>query len=207
MKSATGSRATPLAGPTGSVRVEEVGAAEELGTDLADAIEEFLGYLQSYRQASPLTINAYRRDLSQLRQFPEGRRLPTRPAEITTRMLQAFAVSTADKAPATVIRALNAASSLFSYLCRCGQLDRNPVQGVVKPKRSFARAQVSLSTQSTSSSRTVETVSGRAQPPRPSGRPSRFGTCVTGILGPRAGQPQCKVPAASIAPQVRHAPR
>jgi len=101
---------------------------------LPQAREVFLQYLRAYRGASPLTVEAYRRDLEQLERFLLGYRLPTEVSQITTRHLQAFALSLSGRAPATIARALNAVSSLFAYLTRLGLVENNPVKGVVKPK-------------------------------------------------------------------------
>jgi len=102
---------------------------------LGGAIESFISYQAEYRQAAPLTTEAYERDLARFRCFLMSHRLPSDPAEITARHIQAFAVSMSGLAPATIRRALNATSSFFSYLVRSGIRDDNPVAGVVKPKK------------------------------------------------------------------------
>lgn len=98
-------------------------------------VEDFLQYLETYRQASPLTIQAYRRDLVRMIAFLSERHLAHEPAMVTAQQLQAFAVSMCGYAPASISRTLNACSSFFSYLTRAGMVDRNPVDGIVKPKK------------------------------------------------------------------------
>jgi len=98
-------------------------------------VGNFLEYLREYRHASPLTLEAYRRDLTRLRQFLVSHRLPTSPEELTSRHLQAFAISLSGLAPATIRRALNAVSSFCAYLIRCGVRADNPVTGVEKPRQ------------------------------------------------------------------------
>ena len=122
---------------------QAVAAPDYGGTvDLKQSIHDFLKYLSEYRQASPLTIQAYGRDLTRLHEFLRAHRLPTDPAEITTRHLEAFAISMSGLAPATIRRALNATSSFFAYLVRSGVRDDNPVAGVVKPQEKSRVPQV-----------------------------------------------------------------
>ncbi len=98
-------------------------------------VDSFLTYLEQYRQASPLTLQAYGRDLKRLHRFLVSHGLATNVRNITSRELQAFAVSMSGLAPATITRALNATSSLFSYLIRSGLAESNPVDSVIKPKQ------------------------------------------------------------------------
>ncbi len=108
--------------------------------DFGPAMRSFLTYLEQYREASPLTIQAYTRDLKRLQKFLQTNQLPTDVRKITNRQVQAFAISMSGLAAATITRALNAISSFFSYLARSGWVESNPVDGVIKPKqkRSFA---------------------------------------------------------------------
>ena len=61
--------------------------------ELSELAGEFLGYMRQYRQASPLTVEAYRRDLRRFEQFLRSSRLPMDVRDIDARYLQAFAVS------------------------------------------------------------------------------------------------------------------
>ena len=101
---------------------------------LADAACQFLDYLGSYRRASPHTLEAYRRDLDRLIQFLEERKLPAEVQAVSTRHMQAFALSLSSLAPASVHRVLNACSSFFGFAHRQGLVERNPVAGVERPR-------------------------------------------------------------------------
>lgn len=116
-----------------------VACAGREAVELAQATADFLSYLETYRGASPCTVIAYAGDLRLLLRFLSTNRLPTTVRDISTRHLQNWAVSMAGAAPATVVRRLNAASSLMAHLVRCGLLERNPVDAVVKPRQKEAR--------------------------------------------------------------------
>jgi site-specific recombinase XerD len=120
-------------------------AAEQPHEDTADypasqacvptQIQDFLQYLRTYRNVSPLTLDAYGRDLAKLQQFLAARQVEDDVRRVDTRTIQAFAVSMSGLSPATICRALNATSSFFSHLVRAGLVDRNPVDGVLRPKK------------------------------------------------------------------------
>jgi site-specific recombinase XerD len=101
---------------------------------LETAVQSFLTYLAGYRRYSEATITAYRRDLKRLGEFLAQSRLPQDPEHIDTRMVQAFAISLGHLAPASVNRTLNCLSSFFGFMQRQGRIDRNPVEGVERPK-------------------------------------------------------------------------
>ncbi len=103
--------------------------------DFQYLVDSFLTYLGQYRQASPLTLQAYGRDLTRLHDFLVSHGLTTDVRQISSRELQAFAVSMSGLSAATITRALNATSSFFSYLMRSGLAESNPVDGVIKPKQ------------------------------------------------------------------------
>ncbi len=103
--------------------------------DFQYLVDSFLTYLGQYRQASPLTLQAYGRDLRRLHGFLMSHGLTTDAHKISSRHLQAFAISMSGLSAATITRALNATSSFFSYLMRSGLVDSNPVAGVIKPKQ------------------------------------------------------------------------
>jgi site-specific recombinase XerC len=98
-------------------------------------IDEFLRYLSTYRRASPLTVDAYGRDLTRLEAFLQARGVALSPSALEPPVLEAFAISLSGYAPATINRALNASSSFCSFLVRTGRLDRNPVDSVLKPRK------------------------------------------------------------------------
>lgn len=116
---------TPSAAPSGV----------DLAAYLPHLVDEFLNYLASYRRASPLTLDAYRRDLTRLNGFLQSRGLTLEADSLEPKTLEAFAVSLSGYSPATINRSLNATSSFCSFLLRAGRLARNPVDGIVKPKK------------------------------------------------------------------------
>jgi site-specific recombinase XerD len=102
----------------------------------------FIDYLTDYRSASEATVEAYGRDLAKLHRFLQSHRLPTAVHQLTTRHIQAFAVSMSGLAPATIRRALHAASSFFNYAVRLGHVECNPVAEVEMPKKLEQRPHV-----------------------------------------------------------------
>lgn len=110
------------------------GTADEI-YDFGHLVRCFLTYLEQYRQASPLTLAAYQSALRRLHRFLVSHGLPTDVRGISSRELQAFAVSMSGLSPATITRALNATSSFFGHLVRSGLVQSNPVDGVIKPKQ------------------------------------------------------------------------
>jgi len=120
---------------TASRRVETTGDSHtQTGTELRASVESFLAYLAGYRRCSQATITAYEHDLRRFGEFLSRGRLSDDPREISTRTIQAFAISIGHLAPASINRTLNCLSSFFGFLERQGIVERNPVQGVERPK-------------------------------------------------------------------------
>jgi integrase/recombinase XerC len=105
---------------------------------MRDEIDRFLASLANERNASPHTLRAYSKDLSQLQTFARGR-LGHEPAaaEIDLWVLRGFFADLhARKASATTAgRKLATFRSFFRYLCREGTLTRNPARSLVGPKK------------------------------------------------------------------------
>jgi integrase/recombinase XerC len=105
---------------------------------MRDEIDRFLASLANERNASPHTLRAYSKDLSQLQSFA-GARLGHEPTvnEIDLWLLRAFfAELHARKASATTAgRKLATFRSFFRFLCREGTLARNPARSLVGPKK------------------------------------------------------------------------
>jgi integrase/recombinase XerC len=106
---------------------------------LADALTEFLRYLALERNASPHTVKSYREDLGQALEFFRSQ-LSGRvrePRELTTRMLRAFLASQHEQgyAKTTIARRLAAIRSWCRYLCRQGDLESNPADGLRGPRQ------------------------------------------------------------------------
>jgi len=111
------------------------GAACPDAVDLADLAAEYLDYIHSARGFSPATVRAYRGDLRQFLQFLSEHALPRQAGAISAQHIHRFCRWLSyDRAPATLNRKLNAVSGLFSYLVAVGMADRNPVDGVDRPR-------------------------------------------------------------------------
>lgn len=105
---------------------------------MRDEIDRFLASLANERNASPHTLRAYSKDLSQLQIFARGR-LGHEPAaaEIDLWVLRGFFADLhARKASATTAgRKLATFRSFFRFLCREGTLTKNPARSLVGPKK------------------------------------------------------------------------
>jgi integrase/recombinase XerC len=105
---------------------------------MREEIDRFTASLANERNASPHTLRAYSKDLSQLKSFA-GVRLGHEPTvgEIDTWLLRAFfAELHARKASATTAgRKLATFRSFFRFLCREGTLTKNPARSIVGPRK------------------------------------------------------------------------
>ena len=105
---------------------------------MRDEIDRFLASLANERNASPHTLRAYSKDLSQLQIFARER-LGHEPAagEIDLWVLRGFFADLhARKASATTAgRKLATFRSFFRFLCREGTLAKNPARSLVGPKK------------------------------------------------------------------------
>lgn len=98
-------------------------------------LEEFIAYLKHEKNASPHTITNYRRDLLQLAQYLENRRLNLR--GIDNIVLRGFLAALFDKGEkkSTVGRKLAAIRSFFQFCVRKRWMDDNPAKVVATPKQ------------------------------------------------------------------------
>ena len=107
---------------------------------MREEILRFLASLENERNASPHTLRAYSKDLSQLVSFA-GERLghEALPNEIDLWLLRAFFADLhARKASATTAgRKLATFRSFFRFLCREGTLTKNPARSLVAPRKDF----------------------------------------------------------------------
>lgn len=105
---------------------------------MRDEIDRFVASLANERNASPHTLRAYSKDLSQLQIFAKAR-LGHEPtvAEIDLWVLRAFFADLhGRKASATTAgRKLATFRSFFRFLCREGTLTKNPARSLVAPKK------------------------------------------------------------------------
>ncbi len=105
---------------------------------MREEIDRFTASLQNERNASPHTLRAYSKDLSQLESFSRAR-LGHDPgvAEIDLWLLRAFFADLhGRKASATTAgRKLATFRSFFRFLCREGTLTKNPARSLVGPRK------------------------------------------------------------------------
>jgi integrase/recombinase XerC len=105
---------------------------------LAQAVRDFLRYLEDERDASPHTRKSYREDLEQALQFWRNTlgHLPT-PSEISTRHVRAFLawLHQQNYSRSTIARRLAALRAFFRFLCRQQILDENPAESIRSPRR------------------------------------------------------------------------
>lgn len=106
---------------------------------LATTLAEFLRHLAFERNASPHTVKSYREDLTQAEDFFRTR-APGRiqePKALTTRALRAYLAWLHEQgyAKTTIARRLAAVRSWCRYLCRQGELDTNPADGLRGPRQ------------------------------------------------------------------------
>ena len=105
---------------------------------MRSAIGEFLRYLATERNASDLTIKAYREDLLGLVEWLDATRgeVP-RPNEMNPQDLRAFqaALQQADYARATISRKLASLRSFYRFAMRQGIATDNPAKPLRNPRR------------------------------------------------------------------------
>ena len=99
-------------------------------------IEEYFAYLAIERGASPLTIDAYGKDLTLYREFLEARG-KTALAEVERDDILAFQKDVLDQglAVSTAERRLSAIKGLHRFALREGYVDADPAQAIPLPKK------------------------------------------------------------------------
>jgi integrase/recombinase XerC len=104
---------------------------------VTEALAEFLRYLALERNASALTVKAYREDLAQAIDFFATRSGTSTPAQVSSRQLRAYTVWLHEQqyAKTTIARRLAALRSWFRFLCRQGTLAANPADGLRTPRQ------------------------------------------------------------------------
>ena len=104
---------------------------------MKSAVEQFLKYLRSVRNASPHTIRSYQNDLSQFAAFltPPGTETPAI-TDVTHLMIREFVAHLHDLSleKSSIARKLAAIRSLFKFAVREGIVLRNPARLVATPK-------------------------------------------------------------------------
>ena len=101
------------------------------------ALADFLRHLGLERNASAHTVKSYREDLTQaVAFFRERAGAGVRPDQVSTRLLRAFLAWLHEQgyARTTISRRIAAVRSWCRFLCRQGQLEKNPADGLRGPK-------------------------------------------------------------------------
>jgi integrase/recombinase XerC len=106
---------------------------------LPEALAEFLRHLALERNASANTIKSYREDLTQAQEFFQTK-LPGRvnaPRDLTTRVLRGYLAWLHEQgyAKTTIARRMAAVRSWCRFLCRQGELETNPADGLRGPRQ------------------------------------------------------------------------
>ena len=102
---------------------------------LTKELEGFMAYLKHEKNASPHTISNYQRDLLQLAQYLENKKIKLR--DIDNIMLRGFLASLYGRGEkkSTVGRKLAAIRSFFQFCVRRHWMDDNPAKVVSTPKQ------------------------------------------------------------------------
>jgi integrase/recombinase XerC len=103
-------------------------------------IDDFCGFLERERNASPLTVENYRRDLQLFADFLADRKLAggahADVKKITVVIVRSFIASRhGAESKVTIARRLSALRSFFRYLCEKGEAAFNPAQLLPTPQR------------------------------------------------------------------------
>lgn len=112
-------------------------AAQSLdGYSFGALAEHFLQHMAVARRCSPRTVDAYRSDYRKIHRLlsDTGHNLDVR--EIATGDLQVCIASLHHLSSASIERLIHSTSSFFGFLVKQGIVDRNPVDGLDRPRRS-----------------------------------------------------------------------
>jgi integrase/recombinase XerD len=106
------------------------------GAVLRFQLERFGDYLTLEQGASPLTLDAYRRDVERLVDFARTKAAAT-PADVTSKLLREFIYHLKDigLAPSSIRRNISAVRTYFKFLLADGIVVRDPSERLETPKR------------------------------------------------------------------------
>lgn len=100
--------------------------------------DPFLEYLRSERNDSPLTVEAYAKDLAEFQDFLEEQDPECKWATVEAADVREWVIYMLDEqklSAASVNRKLSAMRTFFRYLRRMGLVNTNPMERVVAPKK------------------------------------------------------------------------
>ena len=102
-----------------------------------EAVVEFLRFLALEKNASELTVKAYREDLTQAATFFRDTYQTQEPGQLNSRHVRAFTawLHELGYAKTTIARRIAAVRSWFRFLCRQGTLTANPADGLRGPRQ------------------------------------------------------------------------
>lgn len=128
--------------------------ARRRGHALDAALARFLDHLAIEKQASPHTLDAYRRDLASLRAWAGTQGIATW-ADLDGLALRGFVADEHARglSPPSVQRRLSACRALFRWLLKHGEIAADPSAGLRGPKAPRKRRRCSMPTRWASSSK------------------------------------------------------
>jgi integrase/recombinase XerC len=131
----------------GSVTRRKDSESESGAVTIIDGLHDFIRYMKDERQASPLTLDAYERELLRFATQLEARGHSLVLVDVTAEDIRDHMHRLIDRhlAKATVRRALYAIGSFFSWCVRWGLVPANPVARVTIPRRERLREVRALS--------------------------------------------------------------
>lgn len=100
--------------------------------------DPFLEYLRSERNNSPLTVEAYAKDLSEFQAFLEGLNPDSSWRTIASADVREWIIYLLDEqklSESSVNRKISALRTYYKYLRRMGWVDINPMERIVPPKK------------------------------------------------------------------------
>ncbi len=106
------------------------------GTLLRFQVERFGDYLTLELGTSPLTLEAYRRDIERLVEYAKIKGAIS-PVDLTSRLLREFVYHLKDMglAPSSIRRSISAVRTYFKFLMADGVVARDPSERLETPKR------------------------------------------------------------------------
>ncbi|MFY7708731.1 MAG: tyrosine-type recombinase/integrase [Flavobacteriales bacterium] len=98
--------------------------------------DSFITYLTSEKRSSPHTVSAYQLDLEQFSTFCRSQYEITSPHEVSPSIIRTWLAGLMedDYSPTSIHRKSSSLNAWFRYLIKLGELEKNPMKGLSKPK-------------------------------------------------------------------------